>query len=111
MINAHVASPAMEEALALHDGLSLATGRGWEQYCGRIRLHGSDQACTGDQSWWNESDHVSADCVGMALNIGNACFKYCLWKANEVVHELARDSFANNFFFVIWCLRPLASCS
>jgi hypothetical protein len=51
------------------------------------------QACTGEQSWWNEFMAIFADCIVLALHLGNVSFKFCPRKANQVAHELARDSF------------------
>jgi hypothetical protein len=38
----------------------------------------------------NEASPVFADCVDLAISIGDVSFSHCLREANKVAHELAR---------------------
>jgi hypothetical protein len=53
------------------------------------------QACTGEESWWGESSTIFADCIDLAIIIGNVKFQYCLREANGVGHKLARACFSD----------------
>jgi ribonuclease HI len=90
----HVASPAMEEVIAMREGLSLATGLGCNNIIAESDSIETIHACTGEHSWWNESAAIFADCVDLASLIDLMSFKHCPKEANEVAHELARNSFS-----------------
>jgi hypothetical protein len=53
------------------------------------------ESCTGENTWWNTSSAIYADCVDYAANIGNVHYHFCHREANEVAHELARECFSN----------------
>jgi ribonuclease HI len=96
----HVASPMMAEAIAMREGLSLANRIGCSNVIAESDSTEVIQACTGEQSWWNESAAIFADCVDLASNLETISFKYCRREANEVAHELARFCFINTSSYI-----------
>jgi hypothetical protein len=80
----HVASLAMVEAIAMRECLSLATNL----ECNNVIIESYStktiQACTGKQSWWNESVEIFADCMELVSKIGKVSFKLCPRKPNHV---------------------------
>ena len=50
----------------------------------------------GVSRWWNNSSSIYADCVDLASSVGSVSFQHCPREANEVAHELARNSLINN---------------
>jgi hypothetical protein len=62
----HVASLAMAEAIAMREGLSLATSLGCNNIIAESDSMETIQACMGEHSWWNESAEFFADCVDLA---------------------------------------------
>lgn len=91
----HVASPAMAEARAMREGLSLANRLGCNNVLAESDSLEVIQACTGEDAWWNMSAAIFADCVDLSMTIGKVIFKHCPREANEVAHELARFSLFN----------------
>jgi ribonuclease HI len=91
----------MVEAIAMCEGLSLANRMGisYRMGCNNVVAESDStkviQACTGKQSWWNESAAIFADCVDLASNLDTISFKHCTREANEVAHELDRFCFIN----------------
>jgi hypothetical protein len=90
-----VASAVAAEAMAMREGLYLATRLG----CNNVQMESDStetvNACLGDEPWWGESSAIFADCVDLVVLIGNASFKHCPMEANEVAHVLARECFAS----------------
>jgi ribonuclease HI len=90
-----VASAAAAEAMAMREGLSLATRLG----CSNVLMESDStetvDACSGDEPWWGESSAIFADCVDLAALVGNVSFKHCPREANEAAHELARVCFSS----------------
>ena len=85
----------MAEAHAMRDGLDLASRFGYNNVVDESDSLEVIQACTGDQYWWSESATIFAYCVDLSSDIGTVIYKYCSREANQVAHELARDSFVN----------------
>jgi hypothetical protein len=82
----------MAERIAMWEGLSLATSLG----CNNVIESDSTKtipASTGEQSWWNESVAIFVDCIDLVSQIDKISFKVYPREANQVAHELARDSF------------------
>jgi ribonuclease HI len=102
----YVASPIMVEALHMREGLSLVLKLGFS----RVVVEGDSleviSACMGDQVWWNESIAIFADCVDLVSQIGSVSFKHYLREANEVAHELAKNSFTCNRSFSWYAEAP-----
>jgi ribonuclease HI len=92
----YVASPLMAEAIAMREGLALAIKMGCSNVVAESDSLEVIQACTGEESWWNEAPAVFADCTDMRSHIGSVYFQYCPREANQVAHEIARDSFTSN---------------
>jgi hypothetical protein len=46
-------------------------------------------ACSDDESWWDESSTTFANCVDVAALVGNISFKHCLREANKIAHEFS----------------------
>ena len=92
----HVSSAAMAEALAMRKGLRLINSSGHNVVQAESDSLETIEACTGDESWWNESVAVFADCVDLVAQIGSVTFKHCPREANKVAHELASYSFCNS---------------
>ena len=51
------------------------------------------EACTGSETWWNDSVAFYADIVDLVADIGTMEFKHVPREANKVAHELARMCF------------------
>jgi hypothetical protein len=96
----------MAEAIAMREGLSLATSLGCNNIIAESDFMETIQACKGEHSWWNESAVIFADCVDLASLIDLVSFKHCPREANEVAHELARSSFSNKLSSS-WFEEPL----
>ena len=79
----------------MRDGLALAIKLGCNNVVAESDSLDVIQACTGEQSWWSTQAAIFADCVDLVANIGSVKFAYCLREANEVAHELAKNSFTN----------------
>ena len=93
----HVASAAMAKTMAMREGLSFVNS-----LCHNVVQAESDsmetiEACSGDESWWNEPAAIFADCVDIMLQIGTASYKHCPREANKVSHDLASYSYSNKF--------------
>jgi ribonuclease HI len=90
----NIASAAAAEAMAMREGLALATCLG----CNNIIMESDSvetvEACTGAQTWWGESAAIFADYVDLAALIDQVSFKDCPREANEVAHELANNCFS-----------------
>ena len=91
----HVASLELAEAFAMRDGLQLAVKLGCSNVVAESDSIQVVQACTGEEPWWNAAATIFADCVDLVTNIGSVKFSHCLREANQVAHELAKDSFIN----------------
>ena len=89
----YVATPAMAEALAMREGLELASRMGCNNIIAESDSIETIEACTGEEQWWNGSAAVFADCMDLAALIETISFKHCPREANEVAHELARSFF------------------
>jgi hypothetical protein len=50
-------------------------------------------ACNGTEAWWGESAAIFADCIDLASLLNSVSFQCRHREANEVAHDLARDSF------------------
>jgi ribonuclease HI len=89
----HVLSPAVAEAMAMREGLSLAN----HMVCTNVIMESDSSetidACNGTEAWWGEYAAILAGCVDLASLLNSVCFQYCPREANEVAHDLARDSF------------------
>jgi ribonuclease HI len=90
----HVLSPAVAEAMAMREGLSLANRMGCTNVIMESDSSETVDACNGTEVWWGESEAILADCVDLASLLNSVSFQYCPREANEVAHDLARDSFA-----------------
>jgi ribonuclease HI len=91
----HVASAAATEAMAMREGLALATRLGCNDVIMESDSMETMKACMGVEAWWGKSSVIFADCVDLATLIDKVSFKHCPHEANEVAHELARDSFSS----------------
>ena len=85
----------MAEALAMREGLSLANRAGCNNILAESDSTETIEACSGDDTWWNDSAAIFADCIDMVSSIGVVTFKHCPREANQVAHEIARNSFCN----------------
>jgi ribonuclease HI len=92
----HVSTPLMAEAIAMREGLKLAN----VMNCSRVQAESDSteviDACIGVERWWDENAAIYADCVDLVILLGDVSFSHCPRDANEVAHELARFSFAND---------------
>jgi ribonuclease HI len=88
-----VASASMAEALAMKEGLSLATSKGCTEVIAEADSLETIQFCTGQDTWWAESAAIYADCVDLATMIDGIRFNHCPREANKAAHELARECF------------------
>jgi ribonuclease HI len=92
---ANIDSATTAEAYAMREGLKLASEMG----CNNIVMESDSletvEACTGENTWWNTSSAIYADCDDYAINIGNVHYRFYHREANEVAHELARECFLN----------------
>jgi hypothetical protein len=100
-----VASAAAAEAMAMRDGLSLATRLGCNNVLMEFDSTETVDACLGDEPWWGESSAIFVDYVDLAALVGNVSFKHCPREANEAAHELARVCFAS-ISFCNWVDEP-----
>jgi ribonuclease HI len=91
----NIASAAAAEALAMKEGLDLASRLG----CNNIQIESDSldtvEACTGEATWWGQSSAIFADCVDLAALIGGVQFQYCPREANEAAHDLVRACFSS----------------
>jgi ribonuclease HI len=85
----------MAEAIAMREGLSLAIKMGCNNVVAESNSMEVIQACTGEETWWNEAT-IFAYCTDMRSQLGSVSFEYCPRDANQVAHEIARDSFISN---------------
>jgi hypothetical protein len=81
--------------MAMREGLALATRVGCIDVIMESDSMETVEACTRVKAWWGESLAIFADCVDLATLIDKVSFQHCLREANEVTHELARDSFSS----------------
>jgi ribonuclease HI len=51
------------------------------------------QACNGESEVWSPYDAILTECFVKTSNMFNISFKHCQRDANQVAHELARNSF------------------
>jgi ribonuclease HI len=83
----------MAEALAMKEGLILASAKG----CNSVIAEGDSletiQACEGGDAWWTAPAAIYADCVDIATLIGQVRFTHCPREANKAAHVIARESF------------------
>jgi hypothetical protein len=73
---------ALVEAIAMREDLSLATSLRCNNVIAESDSTETIHACTGEQSWWNESTAIFDDCIDLASQIDKANFKFCPRKAN-----------------------------
>lgn len=90
----YVASSEMAEALAMREGLSLASRMGCNNIVAESDSTEIVEACSGKEQWWNESAAIFADCMDLSTLIDIVIFKHCPREANEVAHELAKSCFS-----------------
>jgi ribonuclease HI len=90
----YVLSPAVAEAMAMREGLSLANGMGCTNVIMESDSTETIDACNGTEAWWEEFAAILADCVDLTSLLNSVSFQYCPREANEVAHDLARDCFA-----------------
>jgi hypothetical protein len=86
----------MTEAIALREGLELATILSLSRVQAKSDSSDVINACNGDERWWNKASEVFADCMDSVATIGEVSFNHCPRKANKVAHELARFCFDNS---------------
>jgi ribonuclease HI len=91
----YILSPAVAEAMAMREGLSLANRMGCTNVIMESDSTETVDACNGTEAWWGESAAILADCVDLASLLNSVSFQHCPREANEVAHDLARDSFAS----------------
>ena len=89
----NISSAALAEAIAMKEGLILASRLGCNSIVAESDSMETIEACTGAESWWNESAAIYADIVDLASNIDSIAFQYIPRKANVVAHELANQGF------------------
>jgi ribonuclease HI len=92
----HVASAATVEAMAMKEGLMMASSRGFDAIIVEADSTKTIEACSGAGIWWTESTAVYAVCINYATTIGDVQYKSCPREANQVAHEIARFYFSNN---------------
>jgi ribonuclease HI len=91
----NVASPLLAEAYAMKEGLSLAMHMGYNMIVAESDSMEVVEACSGAETWWSEAAAIFADCVNRVASIGTVSFHHTLREANQVAHELAKNSFSN----------------
>jgi len=89
----HVASAVAAEAMAMREGLGLATRYGYSDVIAESDALEVIEACSGEETWWGASSAIYSDCIDLVALIGRVSFKHCPREANEVAHELARSCF------------------
>jgi ribonuclease HI len=91
----------MVEAMAMREGLQLATVVG----CNWVQADSDSmevvQACSGEETWWGESAAIFAQCVDIAMSICRVSFNHCPRETNKVANVLARDCFCNKLLCVL----------
>ena len=83
----------MAEAVAMKEGLDLALRIGCNSVIAESDSSETIEACTGSETWWNESVAIYANIVGQVCNIGSIQFNHIPREANKVTHELAKKCF------------------
>jgi ribonuclease HI len=84
----NVASMTMAEAMAMKDGLELASRLG----CNSIKAESNStviiDALLGTNAWWGAEAAIHADCIDLATHIGTIQFSHISREANEVADEI-----------------------
>jgi ribonuclease HI len=86
----YVGSASMAEALALKEGLGLATRKGCNAVIAESDSLENIEALNGVAVWWTGSAAIFADCIDLALSIGEVSYVHCPREANKTAHELAK---------------------
>ena len=106
----NVVSVAMAEAWAMKEGLSFINSLGYSAIIAESDSLETVQACTGDETWWNESAAIFADCVTLVAEIGSVSFSFYPREANRVAHSLAKHCFSVKNS-CNWVDKPPISCT
>ena len=77
----------------MKEGLMLAGRLGCNSIIAESDSVETIDACTGTDTWWNDSAAIFADIVDICSNIDRVTFKHIPREANKVAHELARKCF------------------
>jgi ribonuclease HI len=83
----------MAEAYAMKEGLRLAHEKGCDKIIAESDSMETIESCTWVHQWSSEASAVYADCVDLAVSIGEVSFRHCLREANMVAHSLAHECF------------------
>ena len=75
----------------MKEGLALANRLGVSVVIAESNSLETVEACTGDETWWNESAAFFADCVDLIAMTGSVSFIHCQREANRVSHSLAKQ--------------------
>jgi ribonuclease HI len=89
----NITSANVAEAMAMKEGLALASRLGVNDVIMESDLLEIVDACSGADEWWGDAPAIFVDCMDLAAGIGKVAFKHCQREANEVAHLLARNSF------------------
>ena len=74
----------------MKEGLALANRLGVSVVIAESNSLETVEACTGDETWWNESATIFADYVDLIAMIGPVSFTHCQREVNRVAHILAK---------------------
>jgi ribonuclease HI len=89
----NITSANVAEALAMKEGLGLASRLGANDVIMESDSLEIIDACSGVDEWWGDASAIFVDCMDLAAGIGKVVFKHCRREANEAAHLLARNSF------------------
>jgi ribonuclease HI len=89
----NIASIAMAEAVAMKEGLALASRLGCNAIIAESDSTDTIEACTELNTWWNGSAAIFADIVDLASTIDSVEYRYVPREANMTAHEIARQGF------------------
>jgi ribonuclease HI len=91
----NVNSATMAEAYAMKEGLDLACRMGCNNIIAESDSLEVIAAMNDSETWWCEAAAVFAECVDKVTTIGAVSFMHIGREANQVAHELARDSYSS----------------
>ena len=97
----NICSAAMAEATVMREGLALACRLGCNAIVAESDSVETIDACTGVDTWWNDSAAGFTDIVDLAANIESIEFKHIPREANGVAHEFAKQGFADKIYYII----------
>lgn len=101
----YAADVVSTEAIAMRDGLSLASNLGFQRVVAESDSQEVINFCTGQTRWWDAAAAIFAECVDIGSTMGEVKFKHCYRSANQAAHVLANYSFCNHLSSV-WTDEP-----